>query len=91
MVNNKAGRDYLVLKMVFKSVSFYIVVKVYNLSGNSRCLGQGYSCQPFFNSSSCIQTSECVGDGTCRFKMRLNGTICRAAVDICDQPERYVE
>ncbi|KAL9987480.1 hypothetical protein ACROYT_G001793 [Oculina patagonica] len=53
-----------------------------------RCVGQGYSCQSSYPSSSCIRTSECVGDGTCRPIMRSSGTICRSAVDICDQPER---
>ena len=54
-----------------------------------RCSGVGYSCQSSFPSSSCIRTSKCVGDGTCTFIMRPNGTICRSAVDVCDQPERY--
>ena len=54
-----------------------------------RCSGVGYSCQSSFPSSSCIRTSKCVGDGTCTFIMRTNGTICRSAVDVCDQPERY--
>ncbi|XP_078378028.1 uncharacterized protein LOC144661203 isoform X1 [Oculina patagonica] len=52
------------------------------------CKGQGYSCQSSYPASSCLRTSECVGDGTCRYKMRSNGTICRPAVDNCDQPER---
>ncbi|KAL9987476.1 hypothetical protein ACROYT_G001789 [Oculina patagonica] len=53
-----------------------------------RCVGQGYSCQSSYPSSSCIKTSECVGDGTCRSIMRSYRTICRPAVDVCDQPER---
>ncbi|KAJ7365983.1 hypothetical protein OS493_002725 [Desmophyllum pertusum] len=53
-----------------------------------RCVGQGYSCQSSYPSSSCIRTSECVGDGTCSSIMRSNGTICRPAVDACDQSER---
>ena len=53
------------------------------------CVGQGYSCQLSDPSSSCIRTSECVGDGTCRPIMRSSGTICRPAVDVCDQPERW--
>lgn len=53
-----------------------------------RCVGQGYSCQSSYPSSSCIRTSECVGDGTCRPIMRSSGTICRPAMDVCDQPER---
>ena len=53
-----------------------------------RCVGQGYSCQSSYPSSSCIRTSECVGDGTCRPLMRSSGTICRPAVDVCDRPER---
>ncbi|KAJ7389370.1 hypothetical protein OS493_032227, partial [Desmophyllum pertusum] len=52
------------------------------------CSGLGYSCQSSYPSSSCIRTSQCVGDGTCRSIMRPNGTICRPAVDICDQAER---
>lgn len=54
------------------------------------CVGEGYSCQSSYNPSSCIRTSECVGDGTCRPIMRSSGTICRPAVDVCDQPERWV-
>ncbi|XP_020632779.1 prestalk protein-like [Orbicella faveolata] len=53
-----------------------------------RCVGKGYSCQSSYPSSSCKRTSECVGDGTCRVIMRSRGTICRPAVDVCDQPER---
>ncbi|XP_068693727.1 uncharacterized protein [Montipora foliosa] len=55
---------------------------------SGRCQGQAYSCQPSFPSTSCIRTSECVGDGTCRKIMRASGTICRPAIDICDRPER---
>ncbi|XP_068691216.1 prestalk protein-like [Montipora foliosa] len=55
---------------------------------SGRCEGQGYSCQSSFPSTSCIKTSECVGDGTCREIIRASGTICRPAIDICDQPER---
>lgn len=58
------------------------------VSHSFRCLGQGYSCQSSYPSSSCIKTSQCVGDGTCKHIMRSSGTICRPAVDICDQPER---
>ncbi|PFX19966.1 Versican core protein [Stylophora pistillata] len=53
-----------------------------------RCVGQGYSCQASYPSTSCIQTSQCVGDGSCRAIMRPIGTICRPAVDACDRPER---
>ncbi|KAL9987448.1 hypothetical protein ACROYT_G001761 [Oculina patagonica] len=53
-----------------------------------RCSGLGYSCQSSYPPSRCIKTSECVGDGTCRSIIRTNGTLCRPAVDLCDQPER---
>lgn len=53
------------------------------------CQGQGYSCQSSYPSSSCIKTSVCVGDGTCRSIMRASGTICRPATDKCDRPERW--
>ena len=53
-----------------------------------RCSGLGYSCQSSHPAPSCIKTSECVGDGTCRPLMKSNRTICRPAVDPCDKPER---
>ena len=53
-----------------------------------RCVGQSYSCQASYPSSSCIQRSLCVGDGTCRDVFKPRGSICRAAVDNCDKPER---
>ena len=53
------------------------------------CQGQAYSCQSSYPSTSCIKTSECVGDGTCRAIMRASGSICRPAIDNCDQPERW--
>ena len=52
------------------------------------CKGQRYRCQSSYPSSSCIRTSECVGDGSCRDIMRTNGTVCQSAVDMCDQPEK---
>ncbi|XP_068740144.1 latent-transforming growth factor beta-binding protein 4-like [Montipora capricornis] len=55
---------------------------------SGRCKGQGYSCQSSYPPTSCIKTSKCVGDGTCREIMRASGTICRPPIDICDQPER---
>ncbi|PFX11922.1 hypothetical protein AWC38_SpisGene24199, partial [Stylophora pistillata] len=51
------------------------------------CKGQSYSCQSSYPSSSCIRTSECVGDGSCRDIMRTKGTVCRSANDMCDQTE----
>jgi hypothetical protein len=59
-----------------------------DLCQSGRCLGKAYSCQSSYPQVSCIQRSECVGDGTCRDIMRTKGTICRPAVDKCDQPER---
>ncbi|KAL9987472.1 hypothetical protein ACROYT_G001785 [Oculina patagonica] len=53
-----------------------------------RCSGLGYSCQSSYPPSSCISTYECAGDGTCKPTMSPNGTLCRPAVDVCDQPER---
>ena len=53
-----------------------------------KCVGEAYSCQSSYPVSSCVRTSQCVGDGTCRDVMRSAGTICRAAADGCDKPER---
>ena len=61
-----------------------------DLCNNGRCVGKAYSCRSSYPQSICIQRSECVGDGTCRDVMRTTGTICRPAVDKCDQPERWV-
>ena len=55
---------------------------------NGYCMGTEYSCQTSYSKSSCIQSSECNGDGTCSNVMKINGTICRTAADRCDQPER---
>lgn len=59
-----------------------------DLCNNGRCVGKAYSCRSSYPQSSCIQRSECVGDGTCRDVMRTKGTICRPVADKCDQPER---
>ncbi|CAB3984855.1 extracellular matrix A-like [Paramuricea clavata] len=59
-----------------------------DLCQNGYCVGTEYSCQASYPQSSCVQTSQCVGDGTCRYIMKNNGTICRAAIDMCDQSER---
>ncbi|PFX19963.1 hypothetical protein AWC38_SpisGene15613 [Stylophora pistillata] len=53
-----------------------------------RCSGLGYSCQWSHLAPSCIKASVCVGDGTCRPSLKSNRTICRPALDACDQPER---
>lgn len=55
---------------------------------NGYCKGIEYSCQDLHPQSSCIRSSQCAGDGTCKNLMMNKGTICRAAVDQCDQSER---
>ncbi|XP_028399278.1 protein psiF-like [Dendronephthya gigantea] len=59
-----------------------------DLCNNGRCIGEAFSCNSSYPQSSCIQRSECVGDGSCRDIVRKRGTICQSAVDKCDQPER---
>lgn len=59
-----------------------------DLCQGGRCVGSAYTCRTSYPQSSCIQTSQCVGDGTCKDIMKSSGTICRAAADQCDQPER---
>lgn len=76
-------------RVFFKYIFLLIKTLTYLLHYTLSCKGQGYSCQSSYPASSCLRTSECVGDGTCRYKMRSNGTVCRPAVDNCDQPERY--
>ncbi|XP_048583423.1 uncharacterized protein LOC116619209 isoform X2 [Nematostella vectensis] len=55
---------------------------------NGICSGVAYTCQSSYPSSSCVRTSVCNGDGTCRDIYRAAATICRAAKDGCDQPEK---
>ncbi|KAK3735006.1 hypothetical protein QZH41_010660, partial [Actinostola sp. cb2023] len=59
-----------------------------DLCTKGKCVGQSYSCQSSFPSSSCIKTSVCLGDGRCNDIMRPTGTICRSAKDGCDKPEK---
>ena len=59
-----------------------------DLCQSGRCIGLAYTCRTSYPQSSCIQTSQCIGDGTCRNIMKSSGTICRPASDQCDQPER---
>ena len=56
---------------------------------NGRCTGSLYSCRKFIPKTSCIESFQCVGDGTCKYIFKKKGTICRPAVDSCDQSERY--
>jgi hypothetical protein len=58
-----------------------------DMCSQGKCVGKRYSCQSV--QKDCVKATVCLGDGKCRDIMKHTRTICRAANDSCDEPERY--